>query len=736
MRIKKSYISSGMMVLALSMPFMARAQAPGSSVEVRDGHFRRGGERLKLWGAQSGVLGDSPAAIDQEVDHFRQLGFNLYRSISVGSAYPMDYTRGDGSSMDLQDYTFAAMAKSGGYNWIDLLNNVTITSADADVIDDPLVRRDDWLEAMEGKTLRPSALQTVWDLRTQTVYLHHIDRVMNHVNPYTGLRYADDPSIALVELVNEHWWTPHMLAGGELAALDPAIVRPLLVKWNEWLRARYADEDALRAAWGELLPGESLGGSTVLLQPLQGRTAMPEMAAVLGINIDLSKNPTTLADANVVRSGDVARFLIDLHVAFKTKAMQRVRSHRSAGAGASAMPVLFDTGPSFSLLSAYEHTFSSAFAFGTYIGMIDPNQTKPTYPWSMPLAEPPAMHSWMTYNKIENVPGVIYETMAFQPGKYRADYPLRVAAFATIADLDVVGWHYYNAHAYGPRAVPLQMPYEAHYWQAVVFGGDEVMLASMKLAATIFVHGDLTAPEEPTVLVIGRDVLFDGGASWESLYPHMQPTAMQFGLRLRFDPNEPKSHFIGRNQATYESVCRPTPQITYQWKQGQLIIESPRVRVIAGFVPESHVFEGGEKLGDITLRVPDGTPFVRDGERYVCFALCSQDDRPLGESGDVVAMAVSTSWNTGFKIDLDKHDAELKATGHGPISAARSIDAGGLPVLITRVGWTWNAPWLAGMTAERHDFSLETYRTERLDSPSLHVGEEEPLFFVRLKRND
>ncbi len=736
MRINSLLFASSTIAFILSAPLIVRPETPDNFVEARDGHFRVGGQRLKLWGSQSGTLGDSPAAIDREVDHFRKLGFNLYRNISVGSAYSMDYACGDGSTMDLQDYTFAAIAKSGGYNWIDLLNNVTFTSADADVIDDPLVSRQDWLKAMQGKTLRPSELQTIWDLRTQTVYLNHIDRVMNHVNQYTGRRYADDPRIAIVELVNEHWWTPRMLAGGDLAALDPAIVRPLLVRWNEWLRNKYGDDEALRAAWGELVAGESLSGSTILLQPLQGRNAMPEMAAVLGIHIDLSKNPDTLANANAnaVRSGDVTRFLVQLHIDFKTKAMQRIRSHGSPGKGAAIVPVIFDTGPSFSLQSAYEHTFGSAFAFGTYVGLIETDRDKATYPWSMPLAEPPTMGGWMTHNKIENLPGIVYETMTFQPGKFRADYPLRVAAFAAIADLDVISWHYYNAHAFGQHATPLQMPYEAHYWQAVVFGGDEVMLASMKLAATIFLHGDLTPPEEPTVLVIGSDVLFDGAADWESLYSRMQPTAMQFGLRLRFDPNAPKSHFIGKNHSTYESVCRPTPHITYRWKQGQLIIESPRVRVLAGFVPESYTFDGGERLCDITLHIPDGTPIVRDGERYVCFALCSQDDKPLAESNDIVAMAISTSWNTGFKIDLDKCDAELKTTGHGPISAARSIDGGGLPVLVSRVGWTLHAPWLAGMIAQRHDFSLATYRTDPLDGPLLRVEAEEPLFFVNLKR--
>jgi hypothetical protein len=423
MRTRSFLIVSAALALITGAAFIARAESPGPFVEVRDGHFRVGGKRLKLWGSQTGILGQTPAAIDTEVGHFRKLGFNLYRNISVGSAYSMDYQRGDGSTMDLQDYTFAAMAKSGGYNWIDLINNVTITTADADVIDDPEVSRADWLKGMEGKTLRPSALQTVWDLRTQTVYLKHIDRVMNHVNQHTGRRYADEPGIALIELVNEQWWTPNMLAGSGLAELNPAIVRPLLARWNKWLRKKYGDETALRVAWGDLLPGESLRDATILLQPLRGSAALPQMAAVLGINIDLSRNRTIQESTNPTRGSDVFRFLTDVQIDFKTRATQRLRSHARAGGPAAVVPVVRDTGASFSMQSAYENSFGSAYAFGTYATMIDTDRAKPTFPWSMPLAEPPSMGGWMNQNRIENVPGVIYETMTFQPGKVPGRLP-------------------------------------------------------------------------------------------------------------------------------------------------------------------------------------------------------------------------------------------------------------------------------------------------------------------------
>lgn len=718
-------------------PPAAAIPADSDFVKIVDGHFSVNGRRLKLWGSQSSPLGDTPAAIDREVEQYRKLGFNLYRSISVSSRVPMNYTRGDGSRMDLQDYTFAAIAKSGGYNWVDVMNNLRITSADVDVIDDPLVNRDDWLAAMAGKELVPTSVQLMWDARTQAVFLNHIDTLMEHVNQYNGLRYADDPSIALIELLNEQWWMPTMLAGGALAELSPVLVKPLLLKWNQWLVEHYKDTAGLQRAWGSLLPGESLEESTVLLQPLRGRAALPQMAAVLGINVDPNKSKEMESATNRARAADVVHFLTDLEINFKTKAMERLRSHASApDKGAAVVPVLFDTGASYSPQAAYTDSFGSAFAFASYPTMIDTDRSKPTFPWYAPLAEPPTLGNWMNQNKIEGVPGVIYETMPFQPGKYRAGYPLRIAAFAAVQDLDVVDWHFYAAHSYGKDAVPLQMPNTNHYWNSVIFGGDEVMLASMKLASTIFLHGDLQPPAKPTVLVVGRDILYNPDASnWEPVIKYLAPTSMQFGLRLRFDPKSPKSYFIGRNGEKYADVVRPTPEITYQWKQGRLIIDSPRVRLLAGFAPENFQFKSGEKLQDITLDIPEGTPYVRENERFVCFAICSQDDKPLAESDDIVAMAVSTSWNTGFKLDADKFDAAMKKRPHGPLAAAVSIEPGTMPVLVTRVGWTLSAPWLAGMTAERYDFSLETYRTEGLDGPSLQISADEPLFFVNLKRN-
>jgi len=135
------------------------------------------------------------------------------------------------------------------------------------------------------------------------------------------------------------------------------------------------------------------------------------------------------------------------------------------------------------------------------------------------------------------------------------------------------------------------------------------------------------------------------------------------------------------------------------------------------------------------VKSPPGSAFASEGERYVCIGVCSRDGKPLAESRDIVMTAVSTSCNSGFKFDVEKFDAAQKVRNHPPLSAAVSIEAGQLPVLVSRVECTLKADWLKGMTVRRKDFSLNCYREEKLETDSLSISEDEPLFILELTRS-
>jgi hypothetical protein len=83
--------------------------------------------------------------------------------------------------------------------------------------------------------------------------------MLEHVNPRTGLRYADDPALAFVELQNEDniFWS----AIERTLEQTPTYRQLLCDKFSAWLLRKYGDLQSLEEAWaGEgLAPGESLG---------------------------------------------------------------------------------------------------------------------------------------------------------------------------------------------------------------------------------------------------------------------------------------------------------------------------------------------------------------------------------------------------------------------------------------------------------------------------------------------
>ena len=63
-------------------------------------------------------------------------------------------------------------------------------------------------------------------------------------------------------------------------------------------------------------------------------------------------------------------------------------------------------------------------------------------------------------------------------------------------------------------------------------------------------------------------------------------------------------------------------------------------------------------------------------------------------------------------------------------------EPGTLPVLVSRVGWTFTAPWLKGVEAIKKDFSLQEFGRQSIDGDSITVSPEEPLFYMQLKRTN
>jgi len=140
-----------------------------------------------------------------------------------------------------------------------------------------------------------------------------IEALLSHENPHTGLRYADDPALAILEVHNEDSIFFHAPLNPLSDGSHPALTARLQQMWMAWLVERYSDDAALLAAWGPEGNGSRTADS--LSNPAMAIYGAWEMDAE-GPEINSSER---------ARMGDFIRFLADTQRDYYETRRQQLR---------------------------------------------------------------------------------------------------------------------------------------------------------------------------------------------------------------------------------------------------------------------------------------------------------------------------------------------------------------------------------------------------------------------------
>jgi len=740
-----------MTVLAAALAQAAELPSPDQYFTIKDGHLSRGGQRVRIWGSQGNLSAATYAEIDAEVQRFAELGFNGFRTlwwdIDVDN---WSYARGDNSDPDRRDYLFASLRKHGVSVWADMLNSALIRPSHVDLVDDPATR-EAWLAALGEKPVaRPDWI--VWDARAEAGYISDIKKLLNHVNQHTGLRWADDPVFYVWEITNEQWWLYRILNSANHLAMPQFFQDELYGQWNAWLKDRYGDDAKLREAWlGSVLPGESLEGASVKLLPLFCPT--DAQAEVLGLNVKAFREAQlNYRDFSRQRGADVVEFLTNLLLAHKQRVYAAMRAEGKPDIGISVVPIVYDTGYSFSPQAIYVGGHGDALAVGTYVSQITLDPAQPRYPFKSLLKESPSLsydNPWVEQNRLVDKPTFIYENMILMPDKYRCEYPYLLVMLASIQDWDVIDFHYYGhpeadlLTAEEPFNKMLR-PDSGYSCQGLQFKWDEVLVSSLQAAGEMFKNFAFEAAEKPSIMTVGARTLWDiESVEWGKLPPMFAPTVYRYGLRLKFDPTldavaaveGPVVH--GREFLPPE--IQPTSQMGLDWHAGILKLDAAKAKAAAGFLPEKVTFSDGIEIDNLTVHVPEDMPYTKPGEdRFVCFGLAAADGQSLAESKRLVLSATSGAFNTGMKVNLEKWPVGNQfGRLHDYVEWGFPMceQFGSLPVLVARVGFTLKAPVLAGCRYTLKDWHLRTVREGTIAGDGvLTVEPSEPVFIVEFQR--
>jgi hypothetical protein len=555
----------------------------------------------------------------------------------------------DAAKLAMLDYWTRNLRQYGIYYYFDLLDLRTFREGDG--VPDA------------ARLPRAGRPYSMFDPRLITLQKEYAEELLLHRNPHTGLRYVDDPALAMVEICNESGF---FLRPSDVARMPEAMVRILRERWNRWLVQRYGSRDRLAGAWTHGGAGDS--ALRIAEDPAAGTVELPILDGAGAAGSDARLVPERYADG--------VRFLIEVQQEYFREMRTYLRSiglqvpvtgvtsRQYLGDAVSSLPLDFTAGNYYC-----DHP---AFPDGDWQGPLHFADTNPLRETGVHRSAPTfASYRW------GRRPVVIREWAQPWPNRYRCVAPAEMAAYGLLQDVD-------GLLLFGYRVAPYPDRLGDFDYQA-----DPTVWGLMGPAALTFLRGDIRpAPVGVTIRHTAREVLQPPGTIGDAL-------KLAWNVRVRnvFEewpdasawkpsvaPMVPvndvldslRSAGLSAGEVTGSAIISAGGQIVRRTDRGVLTVSAPRTAIVAGEI-------GGRVWAAGPLRVFSASPI---GAVWAV----SLDGAPLDTSRRFLVKMVTTAFNTNQKTSPAAPGApapfRLDASGQAPVITHGVQRQGGL-----RVAW-------------------------------------------------
>ncbi len=381
------------------------------------------------------------AVADTLAERLQRLGYNSLRIHHYESELvdrsDSDEIQFKPEKLDQLDYLFAALKRRGIYVTTDLFVSRPVSRA----VIYPDQTGDIGMD--EYKMAVPVNENAYKDFQA------FARKLLAHVNPYTNTRYADDPALAWISLVNEG--NP----GNFIDRLEGALRDDWQSGWNRWLSKRYPNRPSLVAAISDLPADQDPSRGNVPLQNVHGDS----QAAVL-FNVFLAETERDFYR----RTRDFLRnelhceaLLTDINAWTNPIQMQAVRTE-------------FDY--------VDDHFYVDHPKF-----LEQPWRLPSSCPNTSPISEGALGGRNCAFTRLHGKPFTITEFNYSSPGRFRGVGGILTGALGALQDWDAV-WRFAYAHNRGNVIEPGPLNY-------FDVAADPLNQAAERASLCLFLRGDI-----------------------------------------------------------------------------------------------------------------------------------------------------------------------------------------------------------------------------------------------------
>ncbi len=583
-----------------------------------DGHFYfADGQRARFFGTNICGRAATPdkEAAARLAARLAKYGVNLLRIHAIDGQWGplIDRSRPDSrhfdpAALDRLDFFFAELKKRGIYVYFDGLDYRQFK--DGDGVKDASQFEHGWRHSIKGArcfNARLIELQKEFDAKFFT-----------HYNPYTKLRYVDDPAVAVVEITNEN--SVFYFQNTELTL--PCYRVELEARWNDWLRQQYGDRRSLARAWtniqGEcaLLAEEDPARGNVVL-PLKFLYQKPE-----GVDFAGPRSPA--------RVNAMVRFLFEIERSYYRQMSDHLRAIGVrvpiTGTNQTFCPAsnYADAACDFMSRNNYwQHPNVHATPFFTFHNraVMDSDLAKV----DNPITE-------VASSSVAGKPLIVPEFNFPWPNEYRSECLLLMTAYACLQD-----WDGLLFFAYDPEQQTLS-------W----FGNqsDPVRWGEYPAAALMFHRHDVETARRTVHVGYSEAEVFKAGPNHRGReFSPYRDLVYVSQVRNVYGGQKPS----GKGEAIRGAGYRPaasatapaaskrvsdTGQLAIDPVEGLFTLDTPRTKGAAGFLRKAG------RIGLPGLKIRSTSPFA-------AVVVTSLDHAPIASARRLLLTAVGRAENTG-----------------------------------------------------------------------------------------